>query len=489
MPWTPNLRLGTDTPVWDWLAMFPGGNANPGTANCWDGTRYMYWLVQTGTGTAGSASTTVLYRYDTWTDAWQFLATATSGNQGMDLEYDGIRNVVYICTGNGATSWQVFNLGTTSVTISNTVCAAWALTTMAPVLPAAAATSSSFTMPQDLDVPATFATSTLTTGTTSTVLNDTAGANFGQGMVGMQVRLTSGTYSGQIRVIVSVQSNTQLTVSTAFGGTPAPGDGYIIEQIGSTATAGAVGTLTDANMNWAVNQYANMDVVINSGTGSGQRRRIASNTATVLTLAGTTTGNPRTGNFGVAPDATSVYKIIPSSDFLYFQPGTTSAVLYKIDVNTGANAATWTTLTSAPVTPGGGANSMFPRDWPYTLLLLRGGATGTYYIYDIGLNTWRTPTVFVGSETFTTGATAAMLQNHRRMFLQKEGSTRLYVLNLMTGVLEPFGTMPYANPTANDGHRARYVKTADGVEWLYIMRAGGAEFFRVALEWLVGTGA
>lgn len=484
MPWTPNFKKGVDLPVWDWLAFFPGGTVQPGSANCYDGVRYMYWVVQTGTGTAGSASTTLLYRYDTWTEGWQYLANTTSGNNGLDIEFDAIRNVVYIIHGVGLTSWQVFNLNLTAVSICGVTCNAWALTTMTPVLPAAANISASIALPSDLDVPATIDSGTLTTGSTSTVVNDTTNATWGQGMVGLQMRLTSGTYTGQSRTIVSVQGPTQLTVSPAFGGAPGL-DTYVIEQQEGIATAGAVGTLTDGAEAWAVNQYANMDVILTGGTGSGQRRRIASNTATVLTLAGAQAGNARTGNFGVAPDATSTYKIVPSSDFLYFQGGTTSAVLYKIDVATGATVPTWTTLASAPATPGGGANLMVPQAYaPYSLILTRGGVTATWYLYSIGLNTYATPTVFVGSETFTTGATMALIHGKRRMFIQKESSTRLYALNLVTGVLEPFGTLPYAAPSANDGHRGRYIKSVDGVEWLYFLRAGGQEFFRCALEWL-----
>ena len=486
MPWATNFKKGVDAPVWDWLSMFSGGNSNPGTSNTYDGTRYIYWVVQTGTTTAGSASTTVLYRYDTWTDAWQYLANTTSGNQGCDIEYDPIRNVLYIIHGAALTSWQVFNLNTTAVTISNTVCNPWTLTTMAPVLPAAANVGASITMPEDLSVASPIDSGTLTSGSTTTVLNDAVGASFGQGMIGLQVRMTSGTYNGQSRTIVSVQSASQLTVAPAFSGAPAAGDAFVVEMQQDTATAGTTTTVTDTKQAWATNQYRDMDVVILSGTGAGQRRRIASNTATVLTLAAAVTGNARTGPFTTAPDATSVYRIVPSSDFLYFQPGSTGAALYRIDLATGANAAAWATLTSAPATPGGGANTFFPQGYaPYSLLMLRGGATNTYYIYSIGLNTWATPTVYTGSETFTTGATAAMLHGKRRILIQKEGSVRLYALNLTTGILEPFGTMPYANPATYEGKRARYIKTADGMEWLYIMRASGPEFFRVAMEWLV----
>lgn len=485
MAWNSNYKKGVDVPLWDWLAFFPGGTSQPGSANTWDGNRFMYWVVQTGTATTGSASTTLLYRYDTWTEAWQYMANTTSGNHGLDVEYDPIRNVLYIIHGNALTSWQVFNLGTAAVTISNTVCNPWTLTTMAPVLPAAANPASSITMPNDSDVADVIDSGTLTTGSTTTIIQDSAEASFGSGLVGLQVRMTSGAANGQSRTVLSVQSATQLTIGPAFSIAPGVGDTFVIEQQADTATAGTTTTLTDTKQTWATNQYRNMDLIITGGTGSGQRRRIGSNTGTVLTLAAATTGNPRTGNFATAPDATSTYKIVPSSDFLYYQPGTTSAVLYRIDVATGANAATWTTLTSAPATPGGGANTMYPQSYaPYSIMLLRGGGTATYYMYSIGLDTWATPTVYAGSETFTTGASVALLHGTRRIFLQKEGSTRLYALNLTTGILEPFGTMPYANPSANDGKRARFVRTADGVEWLYLLRAGGQEFYRVAVEWL-----
>lgn len=67
-----------------------------------------------------------------------------------------------------------------------------------------------------------------------------------------------------------------------------------------TATAGAAGTLTDTGKAWGVNAQANRAVVIIAGTGAGQSRRIASNTATVLTVS---------SNWVTPPDATSQYAI------------------------------------------------------------------------------------------------------------------------------------------------------------------------------------
>ena len=60
-----------------------------------------------------------------------------------------------------------------------------------------------------------------------------------------------------------------------------------------TATAGGATSLTDTGKTWTVNDYVGDFLAITGGTGSGQVRRITSNTATALTVA-TWTSNPST---------------------------------------------------------------------------------------------------------------------------------------------------------------------------------------------------
>jgi len=72
-----------------------------------------------------------------------------------------------------------------------------------------------------------------------------------------------------------------------------------------TATSGAVGSLTDTGKSWTVNAYMKYDVRLTGGTGSGQRRRIIANSATVLYVD---------AEFATAPDATSTYEIIEPFD-------------------------------------------------------------------------------------------------------------------------------------------------------------------------------
>jgi hypothetical protein len=52
-----------------------------------------------------------------------------------------------------------------------------------------------------------------------------------------------------------------------------------------TATSGAATSLTDTGKTWTVNDYVGDFLVVTAGTGSGQVRRITSNTATALTVA------------------------------------------------------------------------------------------------------------------------------------------------------------------------------------------------------------
>ncbi len=72
-----------------------------------------------------------------------------------------------------------------------------------------------------------------------------------------------------------------------------------------TATAGGASTLTDSTKAWTVNEWDGYYVTIISGTGIGQTREVASNTATALTTTAVWTTNP---------DTTSKYIITNAAD-------------------------------------------------------------------------------------------------------------------------------------------------------------------------------
>ena len=478
-----NYKKGIDNPIWQWMAFSPVPSY-PGTSSVYDGARYIYYAIQSGSTSA--ISTTGLYRYDTWSNGWQFIIALTSGGAGMDLEYDATRNVLYILTG-ATTVWQIFNLNTTSVTVINQVVAAWSLATITTILPITIGLGGSLTQPSDAGVPAQIDAGVAdVAGNTTTVVKATDPTGiFGQGMINLQLRVTSGAQSGQKRTISVVTDKNTLTVVPALPGALASGDTFVIELVSDVCTSATVSSVTDSTATWTVNAYASMDVTITAGLGIGQRRRIASNTATVLTLAAAVTGNTRTGNFTTAPDATSTFKIVPSQDFLYYQPGGSMSSLYRIDVAATTGTAWSAALATTPGTIGGGGNTFYPAAYaPYQIVAIRGNTTSSIYLYNIGTNVWTTLTTFAGGETFLTGSSSTMATGKRKLLISKEGTSRLYAMDMLTGILEPAGTIPYAPPTAYDGKRARVINTPDGAQFLYFLRAGGQEFFRVPLEWL-----
>lgn len=476
MPVQTNFKKGTDLPPWVWLQQHPVAST-VSAAMKYDGSRYVY-----------VAQSTTLYRFDTWTNGWQFLATLTTGGAGQDLVFDRTANVIIVMHGLNLTSWQVFNLNATAVTIANVVCNPWVLTTMTPVLPVAAATGSALSRPGDhlFVTPILSALTAGSVGQTTTNVNASTAPFYAQ-LVGAQLEVTSGAQIGQVRTISAVVDSNDLTVAPALPGALVAGDTFQIETPTGTATATFnTTTLADTAKSWIVNKYSNMDVEIMSGTGAGQRRRIASNTATVLTLAAAVTGNPRTGVWTTQPDATSTYRIVGSTDFLYYQVGN-AATFYKLDLRQTTGAA-WVALTSAPAVGGAGSTIDFSGNFSLShIIMLRSVATSTIYAYDIGLNTWATvaPNLTPGpNETFTTGASAVLMDNLGKLLVYKDLSQRIYAFDFATGMWDVCGNHPYIAGTAVEGKRVEIMTSADGITWLYVLRAGGQEWWRLPLEWL-----
>ena len=114
------------------------------------------------------------------------------------------------------------------------------------------------------------------------------------------------------------------TLTSASGKTDSAANASSAQYDTGTATAGGSLTLTDTAKAWTTNAQANRAVVISSGTGAGQHRNIASNTATVLTVDSAWTTNP---------DATSVYKIVDDLHFCFVDT-TNSKVLWVTDETT-----------------------------------------------------------------------------------------------------------------------------------------------------------
>ena len=239
-----------------------------------------------------------------------------------------------------------------------------------------------------------------------------------------------------------------------------------------TATAGGASTLTNSAKNWATNQWTNYQVRITAGTGIGQIRAIASNTATVLT-----TGSAWTTN----PDATSVYAIEGNDDFLYYM-GNGAVTLYRYSIS----ANTWTTLSptaARAAAPGAGASG----HWIYNandtawqdenniingrrIYSLRGTAGAVLDYYDIAANTWVSGVTYSpAAEVFGTGTKYALAQGI--LWIQKDATGRWFRLNVVTGEMDGWNTMTYTQGAAVVGDTswmAQYVDGATVIRYVYM---------------------
>lgn len=114
-------------------------------------------------------------------------------------------------------------------------------------------------------------------------------------------RLYRGDYYGHMwRQNITYGDGAQYNgTSTGANGASTLNDNTVLVLTG-TATAGGVNTLTDATKTMTVNQYANRQIYISSGLGSGQFKRILSNTATTFTVD---------SNWAIVPNNTSVYQV------------------------------------------------------------------------------------------------------------------------------------------------------------------------------------
>jgi hypothetical protein len=189
-----------------------------------------------------------------------------------------------------------------------------------------------------------------TGGTTTTLINAAHGVDFAawktNEWAGYWVFIYSGTAAGQIRQIAS-NTGTTLTWSTAGTAPDATSRYLILGFDAGTATAGAASTLTDSTKAWTTNRWTNYVVRILHGTGRGQTRIIASNTATALTVQLPWTTNP---------DNTSVFAIQANPETLYLVSGGNAAILmHNMDsqVATFGRQIDWGIARNAAATVGG----------------------------------------------------------------------------------------------------------------------------------------
>ena len=273
-------------------------------------------------------------------------------------------------------------------------------------------------------------------------------------------------------------SQTNLPASLATDGklisTPSWMDtGFLSFVPSSTATAGGASTLTNSTKSWTVNQWTNYQIRITGGTGAGQIRTIASNTATVITVGTAWT---------TQPDATSTYSIEGNDDFIYYL-GNNAVTLYRYTISTN----TWATLSptaARAAAPGAGMSAHWvwdvkESDWTGENAILNGrriysfrGAGGAVLdYYDIAANTWVSGVTYSpATETFTTGTKYSYMENF--LYIQKEATGRWLRYNFATSEMDGWNTMLFPNGAALIGDTAfdaTYFDGATEIHYVYMI--------------------
>lgn len=286
-------------------------------------------------------------------------------------------------------------------------------------------------------------------------------------------------------------ATTNLPASWATDGKLACAYGLGVSYATGTATAGASTTLTNSAKTWTVNQWTNYQVRITGGTGIGQVRTIASNTATVLTVgtAWTTT-----------PDATSVYAIEGNEDFLYLL-GNNAVTMYRysISANTWTVMAPTTARAAAPVvgmsadvvtktgnTVWGDESNI--QDGRYIYSVRGGTAITTGALIDrfdiaggtAGAGAWANVN-YQGTEFFTTGSNASIDGSY--IYLKKDNTNRFFKFSVTGNYMEPLSTHLVPDSSGVIGQKL-WVKSLDStntVKWLYSLGNSLTVVFRLML--------
>ncbi|MEK7705243.1 MAG: Ig-like domain-containing protein [Myxococcota bacterium] len=265
--------------------------------------------AQSGTATGGTASTLV---HASWT---------TFGYAGLTVGITAGTGAGQVRTITGSTAttltvspnWTTTPDGTSVFAVQGVM----SPTTIATGGYATAGTASALT-----DSTKIAAVSGTATTDGNSWLEDSTRAWATNAFTNFNVTIIAGAGAGQTRTISS-NTSVRLNVSANWTTNLNTSSIYAV-WLSRTATSGTASTLTDSTRAWQVDSLAGLNVLITGGTGAGQSRPIASNTATVLTVA---------SNWTTPPDATSVYSI---SGVTTWTPNALAGVTVSITGGTGS---------------------------------------------------------------------------------------------------------------------------------------------------------
>lgn len=427
-----------------------------------DGKRYIYAYFQTSTTAAQ------FWRYCTWGDGWQQLATpptqtGTVSNmvytRQMGSQVNGqVHGAVYLFTGNGATCyWYKYDIGTNT----------WSANLGTTGIPANFATDVYVNFPSPHKNNYEYVYHTGVTKTVSLSASAAAGATT-LSVATLPEAMKAGTclrFQSYNMTITSAASKGGVTLSVS-GNVEAMKAGSIFTTndgrefcLSADSLAGAA-TLSVRPLPRDI-QISSVVVIEKMAVLTAD----AAQGVTSLTVSPLRVGIP---NASVAPYYGNMYMI-----------GNNSTVMYRYNI--GANAWYTTSANSGnPAIPAiagaigaGCALKWLPAYEPNKLFIIRGSGTANIYTYDLVNNVFATLTYYPATETFTTGTMVAARDvggKQANLIMHKDATNRYYEFIPYKNTLEPkLMQQQYPAGGAVVGDKTGVMTSPDGVEYLYII--------------------
>jgi hypothetical protein len=171
---------------------------------------------------------------------------------------------------------------------------------------------------------------------------------------------------------------------------------------------------------------------------------------------------------------------VTGNDDYFYLIGNAATALYRYSI---AGNSWIATLTAAGSTSGAGCGFAWLPSYGAgdRIVRFRGTASATLDYYSIVGNNWTPLTYLPATETFTTGTivTHGPQDTAQVLYIQRDISGRIYKLDLAALTLGLVATQYLvASGAAHAGQRLNYVKSVDGIEFLYLWLHTSSAYLR-----------
>ena len=465
-----NNKYMLDRPMWEQLTFAPATGI-AGSCNCDDNRRFIYNYFQT------SATAAQFWRYDTWADSWQQLATPATQTGSVGA----IRYVESVGGSFGGTTygsvWLLIGNGTIAYFYKYDIATnAWVAMSIATI-PANIGTDFAFSYPEpqlnnNSNVYHSGVTKTISTSGAVAV-----GAT-SIAVAALPVALSSGTRLrfGTFDVTLTAAASAGATTLTCAALPQGIYAGTLLE----TPRGGLVTVRTTAAASaTTIDVYPIRRALANGSVFTVERYVVL----TAAAAASATSITVSAVNYTIESSANAYYY-----DHMYMV-GNNATVMYRYQVGTNVWATTNAAAVAIPAVTGavGGGCTIkwLPSFAPDKLYVIRGNGTSNIYAYDLVLNTWATASFHPSTETFATSSahTARSIGGKGYSIISsKEATMRIYEYDPSLSRLHPkMNQWLYPTGAAVQGDRATCLRSPDEVEFYYLLLPSSTALVRCAL--------